>query len=31
MPDNWNPHESPASAKDAHERFPALSELSATL
>lgn len=31
MPDNWNPRKSPASAKDAHERLPAMSELPATL
>lgn len=31
MPDNWNQHESDASAKDAHERLLAMSELPATL
>lgn len=31
MPDNRNPHESLASAKDAHERLPTLSESPATL
>lgn len=31
MPDNWNKRQSDASAKDALERLPALSELPTTL
>jgi hypothetical protein len=31
MPDNWNQHQSDASAKDALELLPAPSELPATL